>query len=236
VDSSLLGATLEVLLVNIILSGDNAVVIGMAAHGLPVGQRRRAIMLGGLLAVLLRLLLTIPAQRILQVPYLGAAGGLLLAWVAYRLLTSEEVRDDQKGHSLWSAVRLMLLADATMSLDNVLAVAAIAESTTNPGPVLVLGLAFSIPIVLLGGGLIANLLERFPWLAWLGAAVLTITAANLITSDNGVHRYIETSRTSDVLVAAGLSAIVLGAVWRESRRAQEQRGDVEVDPSADSES
>jgi len=88
----------------------------------------------------------------------------------------------------------------------------------------------------LGGGLIANLLERFPWLAWLGAAVLTITAANLITSDNGVHRYIETSRTSDVLVAAGLSAIVLGAVWRESRRAQEQRGDVEVDPSADSES
>jgi predicted tellurium resistance membrane protein TerC len=130
----------------------------------------------------------------------------------------------------------MLLADATMSLDNVLAVAAIAESTTNPGPVLVLGLAFSIPIVLLGGGLIANLLERFPWLAWLGAAVLTITAANLITSDNGVHRYIETSRTSDVLVAAGLSAIVLGAVWRESRRAQEQRGDVEVDPSADSES
>ena len=233
-DSSLLGATLEVLLVNIILSGDNAVVIGMAAHGLPSRQRRQAIMLGGVLAVLLRLVLTIPAQRILQVPFLGAAGGLLLAWVAYRLLTSEEVRDDRKGGSLWSAVRLMLLADATMSLDNVLAVAAIAESTAHPGPVLVLGLAFSIPIVLLGGGLIANLLERFPWLAWLGAAVLTITAANLITSDDGIRGYIGSSRASDVVVAAGLSAIVLGAVWRETRRVREKPGEVGADPPGDS--
>src|SRR5215204_7615506 len=189
----------------------------MAAHGLPVGQRRRAIMLGGLLAVLLRLLLTIPAQRILQVPYLGAAGGLLLAWVAYRLLTSEEVRDDRKGHSLWSAVRLMLLADATMSLDNVLAVAAIAESTTNPGPVLVLGLAFSIPIVLLGGGLIATLLERFPWLSWLGAAVLTITAASLITSDKGIRGYVGSSRASEAVFAAALSGPALGVAWRETR-------------------
>lgn len=222
------------LLVNVILSGDNAVVIGMAAHGLPSRQRRQAIMLGGLLAVLLRLALTIPAQRILQVPYLGAAGGLLLAWVAYRLLTSEEVRDDRKGASLWSAVRLMLLADATMSLDNVLAVAAIAESTAHPGPVLILGLALSIPIVLLGGGLIATLLERFPWLAWLGAAVLTITAASLITSDEGIRGYTGSSRLSDVVVAAGLSAIVLGAVWRETRRARQKPGEVGTDPSADS--
>ena len=89
-DGSLIGATLEVLLVNIVLSGDNAVVIGMAAHGLPTRQRRQAILLGGLLAVLLRLVLTIPAERVLQVPFLGAVGGLLLAWVAYRLLTGED--------------------------------------------------------------------------------------------------------------------------------------------------
>ena len=97
VDSSLIGATLEVLLINIVLSGDNAVVIGMAAHGLPGRQRRQAIMLGGVLAVLLRLALTIPAERALQVPFLGAAGGLLLAWVAYRLLTSDEERDHRGG-------------------------------------------------------------------------------------------------------------------------------------------
>jgi YjbE family integral membrane protein len=219
VDSSLIGATLEVLLINIVLSGDNAVVIGMAAHGLPPRQRRRAIMLGGVLAVVLRLALTIPAEWALQVPFLGAAGGLLLSWVAYRLLTSDEERDHGGGVSVWAAVRLMVLADATMSLDNVLAVAAIAESTAHPGPVLILGLALSIPIVLLGGGLIATLLERFPWLSWLGAAVLTVTAASLITSDKGIRGYVGSSRASEVVFAATLSGLVLGVAWRETRRA-----------------
>jgi YjbE family integral membrane protein len=219
VDSSLIGATLEVLLINIVLSGDNAVVIGMAAHGLPPRQRRRAIMLGGVLAVVLRLALTIPAEWALQVPFLGAAGGLLLSWVAYRLLTSDEERDHGGGVSVWAAVRLMVLADATMSLDNVLAVAAIAESTAHPGPVLILGLALSIPIVLLGGGLIATLLERFPWLSWLGAAVLTVTAASLITSDKGIRGYVGSSRASEVVFAAALSGLVLGVAWRETRRA-----------------
>ena len=207
------------LLINIVLSGDNAVVIGMAAHGLPVQQRRRAIILGGVLAVLLRLALTIPAERALEVPFLGAAGGLLLAWVAYRLLTGEESRDDRGVGSVWAAIRLMVIADATMSLDNVLAVAAIAESTAHPGPVLILGLALSIPIVLLGGGLIATLLERMPWLSWLGAAVLTVTAASLITSDKGIRAYVGSSRSSDVMFAAALSALVLGAAWRETRPA-----------------
>jgi YjbE family integral membrane protein len=219
VDSSLIGATLEVLLINIVLSGDNAVVIGMAAHGLPSRQRRRAIMLGGVLAVVLRLALTIPAEWALQVPFLGAAGGLLLSWVAYRLLTSDEERDHGGGVSVWAAVRLMVLADATMSLDNVLAVAAIAESTAHPGPVLILGLALSIPIVLLGGGLIATLLERFPWLSWLGAAVLTVTAASLSTSDKGIRGYVGSSRASEVVFAAALSGLVLGVAWRETRRA-----------------
>jgi YjbE family integral membrane protein len=233
VDGSLIGATLEVLLVNIVLSGDNAVVIGMAAHGLPTRQRRQAILLGGLLAVLLRLVLTIPAERVLQVPFLGAAGGLLLAWVAYRLLTGEDIRDDRDVASVWAAVRLMVLADATMSLDNVLAVAAIAESTAHPAPVLILGLALSIPIVLLGGGLIATLLERFSWLAWLGAAVLTITAASLITNDKGLRGHLGSSRSSDVAVAAGLSALVLGAAWRETRRVGENLAAAEANPADD---
>jgi YjbE family integral membrane protein len=218
--NSLIQATLEVLLVNIVLSGDNAVVIGMAAHGLPPWQRRRAIVLGGVLAVLLRLALTLPAEHVLQTPFLGAAGGLLLAWVAYRLLTVEETRDHRHATSLWAAVRLMLVADATMSLDNVLAVAAIAESTPYPGPVLVLGLALSIPIVLLGGGIIATLLERFPWLAWLGATILTITAASLITSDEGLHDHGVWSPSAPVIVAVALTGVVLGAAWRNTRRAE----------------
>jgi len=217
--NSLIQATIEVLLINIVLSGDNAVVIGMAAHGLPPSQRRRAILLGGVLAVLLRLALTLPAERVLQIPFLGAAGGLLLAWVAYRLLTVEETRDHRHTTSLWTAVRLMLVADATMSLDNVLAVAAIAQTTPHPGPVLVLGLALSIPIVLLGGGIVASLLERFPWLAWLGAAILTITASSLITSDQGLRDRGLWSSSAPVVVAVALTGLVLGAAWRNSRRA-----------------
>jgi len=217
--NSLIQATIEVLLINIVLSGDNAVVIGMAAHGLPPSQRRRAILLGGVLAVLLRLALTLPAERVLQIPFLGAAGGLLLAWVAYRLLTVEETRDHRHTTSLWTAVRLMLVADATMSLDNVLAVAAIAQTTPHPGPVLVLGLALSIPIVLLGGGIVASLLERFPWLAWLGAAILTITASSLITSDEGLRDRGLWSPSAPVVVAVVLTGLVLGAAWRNSRRA-----------------
>jgi predicted tellurium resistance membrane protein TerC len=114
----------------------------------------------------------------------------------------------------------MLVADATMSLDNVLAVAAIAETTPYPGPVLVLGLALSIPIVLLGGGMIATLLERFPWLAWLGATILTITAASLISSDKGLHDHGVWSPSAPIVVAVALTAIVLGAAWRNTRRTE----------------
>jgi YjbE family integral membrane protein len=221
VDAALLSATLEVLLVNMVLSGDNAVVIGMAAHGLPSRQRRQAIIVGGVVAVLLRLALTIPAEQALQVPWLGAIGGLLLAWVAYRLLTSETEASTKGAISVATAVRLMVLADVTMSLDNVLAVAAIAESTAHPDLVLVLGLALSIPIVLIGGGLIATLLERLPWLAWLGAAVLTVTAANLITDDVGLRALLGAPEPARIVVAAGLTGIVLGAAWRDTRRAAE---------------
>jgi YjbE family integral membrane protein len=221
VDGSLLQAALEVLLVNMVLSGDNAVVIGMAAHSLPGRQRRHAILLGGVLAVLFRLVLTVPAEEALHVPFLGAAGGLLLAWVAYRLLTSETEHKNHDAASVWSAVRLMVLADATMSLDNVLAVAAIAESTAHPGPVLILGLTLSIPLVLLGGGLVAALLERCPWLAWLGAVVLTITAASLITEDDGLHGRFHWTGLAHIVVAAGLTAIVLGAAWLQLRRAEQ---------------
>jgi len=218
VDNSLLQATLAVLLVNIVLSGDNAVVIGMAAQGLHGRQRRQAIMLGGILAVVFRLALTVPAEQVLHIPFLGAAGGLLLTWVAYRLLTEETEHKEHNASSVWHAVRLMVLADATMSLDNVLAVAAIAESTPHPGPVLIIGLTLSIPLVLLGGGLMAALLERFTWLAWVGAAILTVTAASLITGDEGLRGQLAWVGTAHYVVAAGLTILVLGVAWLRLRR------------------
>jgi YjbE family integral membrane protein len=221
-DGPLLRTILEVLLVNVVLSGDNAVVIGLAARGLPSRQRRQAIVLGGVLAVLLRLGLTLPAETALHLPLLGATGGVLLAWVAYRLLTGEVQADDPGTVTVWAAVRLMVLADATMSLDNVLAVAAIAESTPHPGPVLVLGLALSIPVVLLGGGLVATVLGRYPWLTWVGAAVLTITAASLIIDDVGLPRPAGLSVAARLAFAAGLTGVILGAAWLSTRRRASQ--------------
>lgn len=175
-------------------------------------------MLGGILAVVFRLALTVPAEQVLHIPYLGAAGGVLLAWVAYRLLTEETEHKDHKAGSVWHAVRLMVLADATMSLDNVLAVAAIAENTPHPGPVLIIGLTLSIPLVLLGGGIVANLLERFPWLAWVGAAVLTVTAAELVTEDVGLRGQFAWLGSAHYVVAAVLTGIVLGTAWLQLRR------------------
>jgi YjbE family integral membrane protein len=218
VDASLLSTGLEVLLVNIVLSGDNAVVIGLASRGLPSRQRQQAIVLGGVLAVLLRLAFTIPAQTALHLPLLGATGGLLLAWVAYRLLTEESSTDDQSASTVWTAVRLMVIADATMSLDNVLAVAAIAQGTPHPDLVLAFGLVLSIPVVLLGGSLVAAILGRYPWLTWVGAAVLTVTAAGLITGDVLLGRLPALPESARIAFAAMLTGVVLGAAWFHNHR------------------
>ena len=182
--SELIGVFAEVLLVNLVLSGDNAVVIGLAARGLEPGARQRAILLGGGFAVALRLALTIPAERLLKVPYLRAGGGFLLIWVAYRLLVSDESSESSgNAETISKAVRLIVLADLTMSLDNILAVAAVAERSKHDVLVLTFGLLLSIPIVLVGGNLVARLMQRLPILVWIGAAILGYTAGELIAKD-----------------------------------------------------
>jgi len=183
-DSALIGVFAEVLLVNLVLSGDNAVVIGLAARGLEPRARQRAILLGGGFAVALRLALTIPAERLLKVPFLRAGGGFLLIWVAYRLLVSDESSETSgDAETISKAVRLIVLADLTMSLDNILAVAAVAERSEHDVLVLLVGLALSIPIVLIGGNLVARLMRRLPLLVWIGAAILGYTAGELIIKD-----------------------------------------------------
>jgi YjbE family integral membrane protein len=184
VDSALIGVFAEVLLVNLVLSGDNAVVIGLAARGLEPSARQRAILLGGSFAVALRLALTIPAERLLTVPFLRAGGGFLLIWVAYRLLVADESSESSgDAETIFKAVRLIVLADLTMSLDNILAVAAVAERSEHDVLVLTFGLLLSIPIVLVGGNLVARLMHRVPILVWIGAAILGYTAGELIVKD-----------------------------------------------------
>lgn len=216
--ASLFGALAEVLIVNLVLSGDNAVVIGLAARGLPARARRRAIIVGGGFAVALRLLLTVPAEYLLRVPFLRAGGGMLLAWVAYRLLVAEEEAGEvAQAATIATAVRLIVLADLTMSLDNILAVAAVAERSQHDVLVLVVGLALSIPIVLVGGNVVARLMGRIPLLVWLGAAVLGYTAGELIVEDEALDVLFDGHRAAAVGVSIAIAALILTAAYVRCR-------------------
>ena len=173
---------LKIIWINIILSGDNAVVIALAARSLPPQQQRMAILLGSGAAVALRIALTVVAVWLMSVPYLQVVGGLLLLWIGAQLLQDE---DDEEGEdvvhaNLFQAVRTILIADLVMSLDNVIAVAAAAKGSML---LLILGLAISIPLVIFGSTLMIRLMERFPVVVTLGAALIGWVAGETISSD-----------------------------------------------------
>ena len=173
---------LKIVWINIILSGDNAVVIAMAARSLPPPQQRTAVLFGSGAAVVLRIVLTVVAAKLLALPYLQILGGMLLLWIGTQLLSEEEEGEgeDKEYGSMLAAVRTILLADLVMSLDNVIAVAAAAGGSMV---LLTLGLAISIPLVIFGSTLMIKLMERFPLIVMLGAALIGWVAGETIVSD-----------------------------------------------------
>lgn len=187
-------AVLKIIGINIVLSGDNAVVIAMACRGLPAAQRKMGILLGAGAAVVLRIIFTIFIVYLLDVPWLKLAGGLLLLWIAIKLLTGDDHGDDVKaGSSLFEAVKIVAIADIVMSLDNVLAIAGAAESAPPEQRLLliVLGLLISIPLVVAGSSLIIGLLTRYPILVWAGAALLGMIAGELVATEPVLKPYVE---------------------------------------------
>ncbi len=210
-----LQAVATIVLIDLALSGDNALVIGMAARGLPRRQRRMAISLGAAGAVVLRVAAAAIATILLTVPYLQLGGGIVLALIAYRLVRPEngERRSVSAARSLPEAIGIILVADAAMSTENVLGVAAAAHGNIA---LLVFGLALSIPIVLVGSTYVAAVLERFPRIVWLGAAALVWTAAGLILGDPAVPLV-----RTDFAAELALAAILLGAIF-VARRSQRQ--------------
>lgn len=172
----------KIVWINIILSGDNAVVIALAARSLPPAQQAKAVLLGSGAAVVLRIVLTVVAAKLLALPYLQIAGGLLLLYIGVQLLS--DGGDDEGEHkeygSMFVAVRTILLADLVMSLDNVIAVAAAAQGSMV---LLILGLAISIPLVIFGSTLMIRLMERFPIIILLGAALIGWVGGETIAGD-----------------------------------------------------
>ncbi len=204
---------IEIIWVNIILSGDNAVVIAMACRGLPAHQRRMGMVMGAGVAIVLRIVFTVIVATLLTTPFLKIGGGMLLLWVAVKLIAEEnDEAHDSIGNSdrLWHAVRTVAIADAVMSLDNVLAIAAVAKDSTA---LLVLGLVISIPLIVAGATLIMSLLARFPVLVWAGAGLLGWIAGEMLVSDPWLEEQIGVARahTLEVWFAVAGAVLVLAA-------------------------
>ena len=200
---------LKIVWINIILSGDNAVVIALAARSLPPQQQRMAIFWGSGAAVVLRIALTVVAAKLLEMSYLQIAGGLLLLWIGTQLLSDEE---EGEGHSkehgsLMAAVRTILIADLVMSLDNVIAVAAAAKGSMT---LLILGLAISIPLVIFGSTLMIKLMERFPIIITFGAALIGWVGGETIVSDVALKGLLAANPWLHYAGAATGAALVLG--------------------------
>ena len=172
----------QIMLVNIVLSGDNAVVIALAARSLPETQRKLAVCWGSVAAIGMRVILTIVALEMLKLSYLKMIGSVLLFWIALKLLTPEESEGDgiENQNTLAGAIRTILIADLVMSLDNVLAVAAAAKGDNL---LLMLGLGISIPLVIFGSTVILRLMDRFPIIITLGAAILGYVAGEMLVTE-----------------------------------------------------
>ncbi len=175
-------ALLEIIWVNILLSGDNAVVIALAARTLPENQQKKAIVIGSGAAIVMRIVLTLVAAKLLMLPYLKIIGAVLLVYIGVSLVGSDdEDGGGEKQHAtLLSAIRTILVADLVMSLDNVVAVAAAAHGDTT---LLIIGLALSIPLVIFGSTLLLSVIEKFPIIVWLGAALLGYIAGEMFVAD-----------------------------------------------------
>jgi YjbE family integral membrane protein len=212
-----LSALLAIVLIDLVLAGDNAIVIALAARQLPARLQRRAILWGAVGAIAVRSLMTIGVVWLLKIPGLMLVGGLGLVWVAYKLLTpqSGESQHGVKATTFWAAMRTIVIADALMGVDNVLGVAGAASGSFD---LVVIGLLISVPIVVFGSSLVLKLVERFVIIIYLGAGVLAYTAAHMIVGEPLLDAVYDASLLYRVMTHVVLIAGVLGAGWWASRR------------------
>lgn len=217
-------ALLTIVFIDLLLAGDNAIVIGLAARNLPKNLQKRAVIWGTVGAVAIRVAATILVVTLLKIPLLLAVGGVMLLWIAYKLLVQDDHHGEniQAGSTLSAAIRTIVIADAAMGLDNVIAVAGAAHGDYT---LVVLGLLISIPIVVWGSTLFIKLIERYQWIIYLGSGVLAYTAASMITHEK---RFAEFFNDNPVLawtfIFAMVVLVIAAGIWTnavKARRMQE---------------
>jgi YjbE family integral membrane protein len=212
-------ALLAIILIDLVLAGDNAIVIALAARSLPADLQKKAIFWGTVGAIVVRGAMTIGVVWLLQIPGLMLAGGLGLLWVAYKLL-ADAGQDDAHGpvaSTFWGAMKTIVVADALMGVDNVLGVAGAAHGSWD---LVILGLLISVPIVVFGSSVVLKLVERFPIIIQLGAAVLAFTAAKMVTNEPLLDEFFDAPSQAVWRWFTYLLAVVavLGAGWLVNRK------------------
>jgi YjbE family integral membrane protein len=206
----------KIIVSDLVLSGDNAVVIGLAVQGLRQPLRRRAILWGTVGAIVLRVIFTIFATFLLKVPLLSALGGFALLWIGWKLLSQVEESVDEAHEvrgGFIDAIRTIIIADAVMSLDNALAVAGAARGEIV---LLLIGLALSIPLLMVGANVISSLMNRFAWLPLIGAALIAWVGADLIHEDKllqGVLPFLETGTAQWILRIVAVAGVIVVGLW-----------------------
>ncbi|NCZ28508.1 MAG: TerC family protein, partial [Betaproteobacteria bacterium] len=219
-------ALAAIILIDLVLAGDNAIVIALAARNLPSHLQRKAIIWGTLGAIVVRSAMTVGVVWLLKIPGLMLIGGLGLLWIAYKLLTDSDDGGHEEGGAttFWGAMKTIVVADALMGIDNVLGVAGAAQGAFD---LVVLGLLISIPIVIFGSTLVLKLVERFPVIIQIGAAVLAYTAAHMVVGEPLLDAYLDgdDSLQRSVRAAIYVCAIlgVLGLGWLTTRRREKVR-------------
>ena len=216
-------ALLAIILIDLVLAGDNAIVIALAARKLPPQLQRKAIVWGTVGAIVVRSAMTVGVVWLLKIPGLMLVGGLGLLWIAYKLL-ADQGHDDGEEHAagastFWGAMRTIVIADALMGIDNVLGVAGAAHGAFD---LVVIGLVISVPIVVFGSTLVLKMVERFPVIIQLGAAVLAFTAAKMIVNEGLLSSFFQGDAPAQRAAYWGVCVLavvgVLGAGWLKSRR------------------
>ena len=231
-------ALMAIILIDLVLAGDNAIVIALAARNLPPRLQKKAIAWGAVGAIVVRSIMTVGVVWLLKVPGLMLLGGLGLLWIAYKLLADHDDKqhDGPVASTFWGAMKTIVVADALMGIDNVLGVAGAANGSFN---LVIIGLLISVPIVMFGCSVVLKLVERFPIIIKVGAAVLALTAAKMIVSEqllNPIYGGPSASPALETLYTAAKWATyalavagVLGAGWLAARRTKSNRNDLIAD-------
>ncbi|MDR3287886.1 MAG: TerC family protein [Peptococcaceae bacterium] len=210
---------LSIILIDLVLGGDNAIVIGMAARNLPGALQKKAIVWGTVGAVIVRVSATFLVVGLLKIPGIQFVGGAVLIWIAYKLLIEEKKEEQQaKGHTgFGAAVGTIVVADISMGMDNIIAVAGAAHNNFS---IVIIGLLISIPIVVWGSTLIIKLMDRFPVIVFLGAAVIAYTGGSMMMKDSLTSHYVTNNHVLQMGVAVAIMAgvLVTGKIWKTHRR------------------